>query len=294
MPAVADAGTGTTMTFDRKAAVILSDHSPSYESVAAELGNLLVEPVVFNLGDSGQSHEEVFADVAGSGVRVVIAIGLRAARAAAELSSVPVIYCQVFNFTEAKDVRIPVKGVAAIPPLSLQIAAWTEIDPELRDVGTILGEGHGRLLAEAAGAAVANGVSFHYRIARSDRETLYNFKRMAPEIDGFWLFPDNRVLSVPVLREMVDIAARHDVRIAVFNEALLELGVALSTAAVESDIAATVISVAGEITGGAADSVPDLTPLRDLKLRAGGKRYALTGTLASGPDAAGTSSRGKL
>jgi hypothetical protein len=281
MPAVADAGTGTTMTFDAKAAVILSDHSTSYESVAAELGNLLVEPVVFNLGDSGQSHEEVFADVAGSGVRVVIAIGLRAARAAAELSSVPVIYCQVFNFTEAKDVRIPVKGVAAIPPLSLQIAAWTEI-------------GHGRLLAEAAGAAVANGVSFHYRIARSDRETLYNFKRMAPEIDGFWLFPDNRVLSVPVLREMVDIAARHDVRIAVFNEALLELGVALSTAAVESDIAAAVISVAGEITGGAADSVPDLTPLRDLKLRAGGQRYALTGTLASGADAAGASSRGKL
>ena len=285
MPGISNAA--TTMTFDAKAAVILSDRSPSYENVAAELNNLLVESVVYNLADRSQSHEEVFAAVAESDAAVVIAIGLSAAQAAAKLSSVPVVYCQVFNFRRTEGVRIPVKGVATIPPLSLQIAAWKEIDPELRDVGAILGVGHDGLIAEAAGAAAANGVAFHYRIAGSDRETLYSFKRMAPEIDGFWLFPDNRVLSVPVLKEIVDIAARHDVRIAVFNDALLELGVEISTSALDADIAAAVIAVAGKVTGGAADLVPDVTPLSDLNLRAGAKNYVLTGTLAPRPDKAG-------
>jgi len=95
------------------------------------------------------------------------------------------------------------------------------------------------------------------------------------------------VLSVPVLKEIVDIAARHDVRIAVFNDALLELGVEISTSALDADIAAAVIAVAGKVTGGAADLVPDVTPLSDLKLRAGAKNYVLTGTLAPRPDKAG-------
>jgi len=284
IPEAPDVG---TTTFHAKAAVILSDRSPSYENVAAELENLLVESVVYNLADRSQSHEEVFAAVAESDAAVVIAIGLSAAQAAAELSSVPVVYCQVFNFNRTEDLRIPVKGVATIPPLSLQIAAWKKIDPELHDVGAILGEGHDGLIAEAAGAATANGVAFHYRVARSDRETLYSFKRMAPEIDGFWLFPDNRVLSVPVLKEIVDIAVRHDVRIAVFNDALLELGVEISTSALDADIAAAVIAVAGKVTGGTADSAPDITPLSDLKVRVGPKNYVLTGTLAPRTDEAG-------
>src|SRR5690606_24134902 len=131
----------------------------------------------------------------------------------------------------------------------------------------IVGEGHETLLAEAERAARGNELKLQFQIASSDRETLYLFKRMAPEIDGFWLFPDNRVLSIPVLRKMVDIADRHGVRIAVFNEALLELGVALSTAADESEIAETAVSVAQQIVAGKGDAVPDLTPLRSLNVR---------------------------
>jgi hypothetical protein len=280
------------MVFDARAAVILSDRSLPYENVATELEPMLIDPLVYNLADKSQSHEEVFAGVAESGADIVIAIGLPAARAASAMSPVPVIYCQVFNFGKIANARVPVKGVATIPPLSLQVAAWLEVDPGLRNIGAILGAGHEELIAEAAEAAAENGLAFHHRMAASDRETLYNFKRMAPEIDGFWLFPDNRVLSVPVLRQMVDIAMRHNVRIAVFNDALLELGFAVSTAPVDSDIAETVMSVAGKITG-AADSVPDLTPLNDLTIRAGKNGGPMIDRLASGSRDAGAS-RGRL
>ena len=44
------------------------------------------------------------------------------------------------------------------------------------------------------------------------------------DIDGFILFPDNRILSRSVLTEMMADANRHRVQVAVFNEPLLEFG----------------------------------------------------------------------
>ncbi|HLU05388.1 MAG TPA: hypothetical protein VKZ91_02435 [Woeseiaceae bacterium] len=268
--------------FDAKAAIVLSGRSLSFDRVAQELGQILDRPLVYDLSDKSQSPEEAFAGVAESGAAIVIAIGHSAAQAAMTWSTLPVVYCQVFNFKPGKGVRVPVKGVAAIPPLSLQVQEWLKADPELRRIGAILGDGHESLIAEAEAATAMNELAFQYQVAASDRETLYLFKRMAPDIDGFWLFPDNRILSIPVLRMMVDVADRHGVRIAVFNEALLELGVALSTAADESDIAEMAVSVAQQVVEGNGDSVPDLTPLRNLNVRESDRSSNAARTLAIG------------
>jgi ABC-type uncharacterized transport system substrate-binding protein len=277
----------TAAPFPAKAAIVLSDRSPAFENVATELGYLLNEPLVYNLADKSQSPEDAFSGIAESGAAVVIAIGFSATRAAAQWSTVPVIYCQVFSFIAEDSVAVPVKGVAATPPLALQLRAWRRFDPELRSVGAILGDGHEDLIAEATRATAAHGLEFHYQIAGSDRETLYLFRRMAPEIDGFWLFPDNRILSIRVLREVVEIAARRNVRIAVFNDALLDLGVSLSTAAVESDIAATVFAVAGKVAAGDADAVPELTPLHEVKLRSGSSVSGGADAIAAAPPGGG-------
>jgi hypothetical protein len=221
----------------------------------------------------------------------VIAIGHGAAEAAMTWSTVPVVYCQVFNFKPQRTGGVTVKGVSAIPPLSLQVREWLKADPELRRIGAIVGDGHETLLAEAKSAADASALEFHSKIASSDRETLYLFKRMAPEIDGFWLFPDNRILSIPVLRKMVDVADRHGVRIAVFNEALLELGVALSTAADESDIAELAVSVAQQVVAGKGDAVPDLTPLRSLNVRGRDHQGDAPKTMAVGDHGAAPNGR---
>jgi hypothetical protein len=280
--------------FSGKAAIVLSDRSPAFENVATELGYLLDAPLVYNLADKSQSPEDAFARISESGAAVVIAIGFSATRAAARRSTVPVIYCQVFNFIAEDPVVVPVKGVAAMPPLSVQLEAWRRLDPQLSNIGAILGDGHEDLIAEATRATAAHGVKFHHQSAGSDRETLYLFKRMAPDIDGFWLFPDNRVLSIPVLRNIVEIAARHHVRIAVFNEALLELGVSLSTAAVASDIAATVLAVAGEVAAGDIDAVPDLTPLHKVKTRAGSPAGGRADAIAAGPGSASGTTGSRL
>ena len=270
-----------------KAAIVLSDRSPAFEKVATELAPLLDHTLLYNLSDKSLSPEDAFAAAAESGAAVVIAIGRPATQAASAWSTIPVVYCQVFNYERPDELSVPVKGVASLPPLSAQVAAWKQRDPELETIGAILGDGHEDLLREATLAAAANGIELQYRIARSDRETLYMFHRMAPHIDGFWLFPDNRVLSVPVLEQMVSIAARHGVRIAAFNDALLEMGVALSTASVEADIAATVVAVAEKIVAGDSDAIPELTRLGKVRIATNPAAGSSSDTYAAGETGAG-------
>ncbi len=249
-----------------RVAIVLSNRSPAYEKVAIELGHLLERYLLYNLADRSLSAREVFSGIADSDARVVIAIGLEAAEQAMALAPLPVVFCQVFNIDLGAS-AVPIRGVASIPPLGPQVRAWKQLNPALDSIGAILGPGHEALVAEAQTAAAASGVTLHLRVATSDRETLYMFNRMAPDIDGFWLFPDNRVLSVAILKEMLRYAGRHQVEIAVFDPALLELGAHLSTSSIASDIAATALHVADRIIAGELDAVPVRTPLRQLEVR---------------------------
>jgi hypothetical protein len=247
-------------------AIVLSDRTPAYENVAIELGHLLEEFLLYNLADKSLSPEAAFSGIADSDAKVVIAIGLHAAEQAMSLSTLPVVFCQVFNI-DVMESAVPIKGVSSIPPLAPQLKVWKQLRPDLSDIGAIVGEGHDELLAEAKIATAENGINLHYRIATSDRETLYMFNRMAPDIDGFWLFPDNRVLSLEVLKEMLRYANRHQVQIAVFNAGLLKMGAALSATTVDSDIAVTAVEVADRLINGDVDAIPARTPLHEVEMR---------------------------
>jgi ABC-type uncharacterized transport system substrate-binding protein len=250
-----------------RTAIVLSARLPAYENVATELGELMEDYSVYDLEDRSLTPREMFASIDEVETDIVIAIGLRAAIVAKSWSKVPVVFCQVFNITENELTSGQMKGVAALPPLSLQVEAWQQLNPGMKNIGAIIGTGHDSLIAEASRAAESAGMALDHRIARSDRETLYLFNRLTPAIEGFWLFPDNRILSPAVLRQMLNYASRHQVQVAVFNPALLELGATLSATSVESDVAATVVSVARRIVDGQSNAIPDVTPLSEIDIQ---------------------------
>ena len=130
----------------------------------------------------------------------------------------------------------------------------------------IIGSGHETLLAEAEIAAQDHGVELQIREAGSDQETLYHFKRMIHEIDGFWLFPDNRILSPRVLTEILQQANRRHIPVAVSNEAMLRLGAAISVSTVAADIAATIVQVLERVRAGEIDAIPPLTQLSEVRV----------------------------
>ena len=253
--------------FPQRVAIVLSDRKSAYENIAVQLGELLADFSIYDLTDKSLTPRAVFSSISDFDADIVIAVGLRAATVANAYSRVPVVFCQAFNIADFDLDSGNLKGVAALPPLAMQIAAWQELNPGLSSVGAIVGRGHEDLIGEARRAAESAGLTFHHRIARSDRETLYLFNRLTPDIDGFWLFPDNRILSPSVLRQMLDYASRHRVQVAVFNPALLKYGAALSASSIDSDIAATVVTVANRVLRGDGASIPTVTPLNAINVQ---------------------------
>ena len=248
-------------------AVVLSDSVPSYTNVVDELLPYLEDYSVYDLADGSRSPRQAFAAIAESDAQLVVVIGLYAAKVARSFATVPVIFSQVFNVEDNDLVSDEIKGVAVLPPLDLQVEAWREMDPGIRNIGAILGEGHEDLIAEAEQAMKERGIKFHYAIAHSDRETLYLFNRLIRDIDGFVLFPDNRILSRAVLTEIMKDASRHRVQVAVFNEKLLEHGATFSASSVNSNIADKITITLNEVLDGNIDDVAQLTPLSDIQIQ---------------------------
>lgn len=248
-------------------AIVVSSRQAAYTDVASALIELYDDAHVYELTGDDAATGSVMRNISDIGNSAVVAIGLRAARSAVSLPDMPVVYCQVFNDQELADKSANVRGVAAYSPLDAQIDAWLAIDPELERIGVLVGEGHDELIAEARRAAERHGIELRVRTTRSDQETLYAFRRMARDIDGFWLFPDSRILSARALREMADIAENNRVRFAVPNEGMLSLGAAVALTTVATDIAAVISDVLYRLRHGELDEVPRLSQLREVGVK---------------------------
>jgi len=223
--------------------ILLSEDVPAYTGIADELQARLPEkPVIINLHGEHVKGADLPGKPDRSGAVPVIAIGPQAAQAASEYTTGRIVFCQVFNYRDLGLTDARMQGVNMLPPAELQFRAWKHLDPGLSRVGVITGQGHDTLIAQAREAAQGLGIELEHRVVRSDKEMLYAFKRMTPDIQGLWLLPDDRVLSRRVLREIMAYSAKHERQVVVFHPALLRLGALMSVSSVDSDIAAQVIS----------------------------------------------------
>jgi ABC-type uncharacterized transport system substrate-binding protein len=155
--------------------------------------------------------------------------------------------------------------VQPLPPLALQLRAWSSVDPSRKRIGLIVSEAQRGLIAEARAAAGGN-IEIKSEVSSSDRETLYLFKRLASQVDGLWLFPDNRILSPPVLRELLSYAVSHGVGVLVPNDSLLSWGALVSASSTPDDVARNVRTVLDRVSSGATKGLPAMTPLTEVKL----------------------------
>jgi ABC-type uncharacterized transport system substrate-binding protein len=251
----------------REVAVLYSSAS-GYVDVAAQLKKLLPpERYRLTLADvEAANSREIVAALRSKPGLFVVAIGLPAARIARDRLNAPIVFAQVFNYQELLVQGRVIRGVAAMPPLALQIKDWKKLDPKLQRLGLIVSESHADLITEAQVAAKSAAITIKHGISDSDRETLYLFKRLAPQIDGLWLIPDDRILSPTVLRELLSYALSHGVRVCVFSDALLPWGALLSASPTPRDIARTVRRVLEDMMAGNT-AAPALAPLSELSVR---------------------------
>lgn len=243
-------------------ALVLDTTTPAHEPVAAAIETTL-PPRRFRVTRLVASATDELAALRGRSITVV-AVGPEAVRAArAALPDRPLVFCQVPRPREVLATGGPAWGVAPLPPLELQLKSWLAVDPTLRTVALIVGNGNGgaALAEEARHAARSLAADLLVETSDSDRETLYLFRRLATAVDGLWLLPDNDALSPQVLRELLPYAASRGVGVLTFNEALLARGALLSATAVPDDVAANVVRVVERVVAGDTADLPALTPL---------------------------------
>ncbi|MDH3305319.1 MAG: hypothetical protein OEM50_10160 [Gammaproteobacteria bacterium] len=248
-------------------AIVLTSRKAAYADVAEALVQQFENHTVYDLSNRDRPPVTVLRMINDSDSGVVVAIGLRAAKSSVAMSNKPVVFSQVFNYQDHGLMNDNTRGVAAVPPLDAQLAAWKEVDPTLSRIGAIIGDGHEALITEAEIAAERHGVDLDVHVTRSDQETLYFFKRMIRDIDGFWLFPDNRVLSGRALQQIMDDAQRQRVPVLVPSEAMLQMGASISISSVASDIAATITTIVRQIQAGDIAKVPPLSPLSAIRVQ---------------------------
>jgi len=247
--------------------ILLSDDVSAYTDITDELAAQLPErPVIINLQGDATPGAELIEKINQSGNRHVVAIGPLAAQAARQYTTGPVIFCQVFNYQDIGLTISRMQGVAMLPPAELQFRAWKNLDPGLKRVGVITGDGHKALIAEARKAAKRYGIDLEHRVVRSDREMLYTFKRMTPNIQGLWLVPDDRVLSRHVLRDIMAYSVKHKRQVVVFHPELLRFGGLMSVSSVDSDVAEQVLAALRDTPGHAKSSATALRPLKKIRI----------------------------
>ena len=247
-------------------AILLSDNVPTYEAIADQIVRRAPENEykILNLDRNPELPASALVSIDQFDPDKLVAIGLSAARAGQKVPDVPMVFCQVFNYQDHNLISLKAKGIKFLPPFSLQLEIWKELSPNLRKVGLIIGPNQEELVAEIRQAAEQFQVELLTETVQSDKEALYAFKRLTAQIQGFWLLPDNRVLSPTVLREMVSYGRKHGNQTVVFSPQLLSLGADISFSSNDADVADAVLRVLSN----AADeelSGPSMTSLTTLR-----------------------------
>lgn len=248
--------------------ILVSEDTPAYSKVAKALSRQLGQrSSIRYLGGSQLENVKMLDAYKNDERKQFVSIGLSASVAARSLQNRQVIFCQVFNYQDYGLLTSKHKGVSMIPSMPKTFAAWRALAPDTADVGVISGPGFEGMMQVAIAAAKNQGITLHHAVVNSDKEYQYAFKQMADKVQGYWLLPDNRVLSENVLRDVMTFSVRNSKQVVVFNDELLNLGGLISATSDYRNIVQQVLDRLDKAEGKEDVPGPDIVYLDRAVLR---------------------------
>lgn len=222
--------------------VLVSEDIPAYSDVAKSLARQLGKRGSVRYLSGHQAEDlKMVAAYNNDENKQIVSVGLNASVASKWLGNRQVVFCQVFNYQDYTLLSTRHKGVSMMPSPGKTFATWRALAPGITDIGVISGPGLDDLMLAARAAAKSHGINLHHEVVNSDKEYQYAYKQMAGKVQGYWLLPDNRVLSGLVLRDVMTFSVRNSKQVTVFNNELLKLGGLLSVSSDPQDIAQQVL-----------------------------------------------------
>lgn len=205
--------------------ILLSGSAPAYREIADHLKRSLEEPSeVHTLTGVDLNDANLIKLIQTSPDSQVVAVGLRAARAARNLDNKRVVFCQVVNYSDHDLISKSMKGVSAMPSPQKLFEDWKTLSPQLERVLVVSGSGFDDFIAMARDAGAKIGITLIHRVVSNDREFLYAVKRNDSPVQGHWLLADNRIMSVRTLKEVMSFNSKEAIQTVVFQSELLDFG----------------------------------------------------------------------
>jgi len=249
-------------------AILVSEDIPAYAEVAKALSKQLGRRgSIHYLTGSQLENLKTVNKLKNEEHTQVVSIGLNASIAAKSLTNKQVIFCQVYNYQDYALLSPKHKGVSMLPSLPKTFSTWRALAPSTTDIGVISGPGFDDVIQAAKSAAKAYGFKLHFETVSSDKEYQYTYKKLSKKVQGFWLLPDNRVLSEHILRDIMTFSVRNSKQVAVFSDELLKLGGLLSISSDYRDIAQQVLERLEQAQLKEDIPGPDIVYLEKINLR---------------------------
>ena len=222
--------------------ILISEDIPAYQQVASKVKQRLPKRSTTVLLGAG-NNAALINQLKSPAYQQFVAVGLRAAKLAKKIAGREdeTVFCQVFNYHEYNIVGPLFKGVAALPGTAELFSRWRKLSPGLQSAAVFTGPGLEKIVKAASKEAKKQGIQLTHKVVGSDKELLFEYKQLAPGLQGIWLLPDNRVLSGHTIKELMSFSVRNTKQVVVFNENLLRLGGLLSISSNNTEIAQKVV-----------------------------------------------------
>ncbi len=197
--------------------LIVSSDTPAYRAVVEAFTRSWAMPIRTVWLDQEPDVDKLIHELEASPPQAVVAIG-EPARASLDASGLPIIHAQSF-----KD-NVSTRGVDSMPEPAAQLRAWKASEPAIRRIGIITGALFAGQMQALAAAGTALGLEMTTQQVSSDKETLFEFRRLVPQLDGFILLPDDSVLSPAVIQEIFSHGRSNGIQFLAYNQLLRTLG----------------------------------------------------------------------
>lgn len=249
-------------------AILASEDIPAYSEVAKSLAKYLGRRgIIYYLSGSQLENLKTVATFKNSERMQIVSIGLNASLAAKTLTNKQVVFCQVYNYQDYALLSPMHKGVSMLPSFPKTFSTWRALSKHTTDIGIISGPGFDDVIQSAKSAAKSYGFTLHHTAVNSDKEYQFAYKNMSKKVQGYWLLPDNRVLSEYILRDIMTFSVRNSKQVAVFSDELLKLGGLFSISSDHHDIARQVFERLEQAQSSESIPGPEIVYLDKLNLR---------------------------
>lgn len=261
-----------------KVVIILSDSLPAFTEISRSLSAKLGKrAIVYDLKGDLSRGKKILDNVRKLKKKQVVSIGLLASKVANILTDTQVIFCQVFNYEDLKLIKPSMKGVSISPNHAFIFNLWKKIDPTLKNVAVVTGSNKESLINPAIRVAKRYGITLTHEVVKTDLDLIYAIKHLPPHVKGIWLLPDNRVLSVRVIRDLMNYSVKHGKQVAVLQTELLKLGALFSTHSKTKEVVRQTLKRLKKSSGKKRIPGPALQMLRTSKISINSKIAKLLG-----------------